>query len=94
MKKCDMNDFDKKVYRAIMTIPIGEVRTYKWVAEKIKHPRAYRAVGQSLKKNPYLVIIPCHRVVASDGELGGYAGGVRRKKYLLELERQIREMVL
>ena len=89
-----MNDFSRKVYKAVLTIPLGEVRTYKWVADKIGHPRAYRAVGQALKNNPYPLIIPCHRVVGSDRSLGGYAWGVKKKKALLDLERQIKKLVV
>ncbi len=89
-----MNSFTKKVYKAVLTIPLGEVRTYKWVAKKIGHPKAYRAVGQALKNNPYPLIIPCHRVVSSGGSLGGYSLGVKKKKALLNLERQIKKLVV
>jgi len=89
-----MNSFSKKVYKAVLTIPLGEVRTYKWVAEKIGHPRAFRAVGQALKNNPYPLIIPCHRVVGSGSSLGGYSGGLKRKKALLDLERQIKQLMV
>jgi O-6-methylguanine DNA methyltransferase len=89
-----MTDFEIKVYKAVLTIRLGEVRTYKWVAAKIGSPRAYRAVGQALKNNPYPLIIPCHRVVASGGKIGGYAWGLKTKKYLLNLERQIRKLVI
>lgn len=86
-----MTPFVKKVYKAVLSIPLGEVRTYKWVAEKIGRAQAYRAVGQVLKNNPYTLIIPCHRVVRCGGKLGGYSLGIKKKKQLLELERQIRE---
>lgn len=89
-----MNSFTKKVYKAVLTIPLGEVRTYKWVAKKIGHPRACRAVGQVLKNNPYPLIIPCHRVIGSGGRIGGYAWGVKNKKALLNLERQIKKSVV
>lgn len=85
-----MTPFAKKVYKAVLRIPLGEVRTYKWVAKKIGYPKAYRAVGNALNKNPWPIIIPCHRVVASDGGLGGYSRGLNRKKKLMELERKIR----
>jgi O-6-methylguanine DNA methyltransferase len=78
-------DFAKKVYEAVITIPHGEVRTYGWVAEKIGKHRAAQAVGQALKKNPYPIVIPCHRVVAVNG-LGGFGGEINIKKKLLELE--------
>ena len=89
-----MTPFAKKVYKAVSAIPLGEVRTYKWVAQKIGHPRASRAVGQVLKNNPYPLLIPCHRVVESSGKLGGYIWGKKIKKRLLDLERQIGELVL
>ena len=89
-----MTPFTKKVYRAVLSIPLGEVRSYKWVAQKAGNPRAARAVGQILKKNPFPLIIPCHRVVACQGKLGGYAWGRREKRALLNLERQIRKLML
>lgn len=89
-----MTPFAKKVYQVVLTIPIGEVRTYKWVAKKIGHPRAFRAVGRALKNNPYPLIIPCHRVIKSNRDLGGYAGGKKYKKLILDLERQIKKLVL
>ena len=84
-----MTEFEKKVLRTVLEIPLGEVRSYKWVAGKIGRPKAARAVGQALKKNPYTIIIPCHRVVASDGKIGGYSQGKDKKKNLLNLEKKI-----
>ena len=81
-----LTKFQKKVYRAILYIPRGEVRSYKWVARKIGNPRSYRAIGQALKKNQYTVIIPCHRVIRSDGSIGGYSGGIEAKRKLLAEE--------
>lgn len=81
--------FAKKVYQAVLTIPLGEVRTYQWVAKKAGNPKAVRAVGQALKHNPYPLIIPCHRVIRASGEYGGYALGKKKKVMLLELERLI-----
>lgn len=78
--------FQRKVYRAILAIPAGEVRSYAWVARTIGNPAACRAVGQALKRNPYPVIIPCHRVIRSDGTIGGYSRGISRKKKLLNYE--------
>jgi O-6-methylguanine DNA methyltransferase len=89
-----ISPFTRKVYKAVMSIPLGEVRTYKWVAQKIGHPKACRAVGQVLKNNPYMLIIPCHRVIASGGKIGGYRGGVKMKKKLLDLEKKIREVMV
>lgn len=83
--------FAKKVYKAVLRIPLGQVRSYQWVARKIGQPKAARAVGQALKSNPWPLIIPCHRVVGEGGKLGGYSSGVNKKKALLDLEAQIRE---
>lgn len=80
--------FEKQVYEAVMQIPFAQTRSYHWVAEKIGRPNAARAVGNALNKNPYPPFIPCHRVVASDGSLGGYSGGIKRKKQLLKKERE------
>jgi methylated-DNA-[protein]-cysteine S-methyltransferase len=89
-----MTPFAKKVYNVVLTIPLGEVRTYKWVARKVGRPKAARAVGVALKNNPCPLLIPCHRVIASNGNLGGYVFGKKTKKALLNLERQIKELVL
>lgn len=67
-------------------IPRGRVSTYGRIAMKLTHPGAARAVGTALAKNPFPLIIPCHRAVKSDGKLGGYAGGLDMKKRLLEME--------
>ncbi|MDP8266948.1 MAG: MGMT family protein [Candidatus Aceula meridiana] len=83
-----LTDFQWRVLKAITQIPLGQTRSYAWVAKKVKSPKAVRAVGQALKKNPYPVVIPCHRVIRSDGSLGGYALGLRRKRILLELEKE------
>jgi O-6-methylguanine DNA methyltransferase len=89
-----MTAFARRVYRVVLSIPLGEVRTYKWVAKKAGSPRAFRAVGQILKRNPYPLFIPCHRVVASGGKIGGYNRGRKIKRLLLDLERQIRNKML
>ena len=78
--------FQRQVWAATRHIPYGETRSYTWVAEQIGKPRAVRAVGQALGRNPLPVIIPCHRVITSNGQLGGYSGGVSWKRYLLNLE--------
>ncbi len=78
--------FQREVWQMTRPIPYGETRRYLWVAEQIKRPGAVRAVGQALGKNPLPIIVPCHRVVASDGRLGGFSGGVEMKKHLLWLE--------
>ncbi|MDO8494884.1 MAG: MGMT family protein [Deltaproteobacteria bacterium] len=83
--------FQQKVWRACQTIPRGEVRSYQWIAKKIGHPKAVRAVGTALAKNPTPIIVPCHRVIRSDGKLGGFSapGGLKRKKELLAQEKKI-----
>lgn len=78
--------FQHEVWEITRRIPYGETRSYAWVAEQIRKPRAVRAVGQALGKNPLPIIVPCHRVVASDGKLGGFGGGVEMKKHLLSME--------
>jgi methylated-DNA-[protein]-cysteine S-methyltransferase len=77
--------FQREVWRALMAIPYGEVRTYAEIAEDVNRPRASRAVGNANHANPFPVIVPCHRVVAAGG-LGGYGGGDEVKRYLLRLE--------
>jgi len=84
-----MTLFAARVYKAVLSIPLGQVRSYKWVAQKAGSPDAVRAVGQVLKRNPYPLIIPCHRVIRSDNKIGGYAFGLKQKKLLLELEKEI-----
>ena len=78
--------FQKKVYEATRKIPYGEVRTYGWIAKKIGKPKAPRAVGQALNRNPVPLIIPCHRVIAGNGDLRGFGSGIGWKKRLLQLE--------
>ena len=75
--------FQKKVWKALMKIPFGQVRSYKWVAEKLDMQNASRAVGNANGKNPIPIIIPCHRVIESNGSLGGYSSGIETKKKLL-----------
>lgn len=79
--------FQEKVWAALRAIPYGEVRSYKEVAEAIGHPKAYRAVGMANNANPIFIIVPCHRVIGSDGSLTGYGGGLPMKKALLSLEK-------
>ena len=78
--------FQRQVWEITRLIPYGETRSYTWVAEQCKRPGTARAVGQALARNPLPIIVPCHRVVASDGKLGGYSGGLNIKRYLLWLE--------
>ncbi|NOZ24977.1 MAG: methylated-DNA--[protein]-cysteine S-methyltransferase [Nitrospirae bacterium] len=79
-------DFEKKVWLALEGIPYGETRTYKWLAERLGTPRGVRAVGQALSRNPLPVVLPCHRIIQSDGGLGGYSSGIEIKRRLLDLE--------
>ncbi len=78
--------FELKVYAVVATIPAGQTRSYGWVACRIGKSRACRAVGNALNKNPCLGIIPCHRVIRSDGSIGGFVKGARRKRALLRRE--------
>ncbi len=78
--------FQRRVWQATLKIPYGQTRTYSWIAEQIGSPRASRAVGAALAKNPIPIIIPCHRVIRNDGGLGGYGGGLEMKQSLLEME--------
>ena len=80
--------FQRDVWEAIDRIPFGETRTYKELASSIGHPKAYRAVANACGKNPNPVSTPCHRVISSDGTIGGYSGegGINRKKALLKKE--------
>ncbi len=78
--------FQRAVLTAALKIPFGETRTYGWVARAIGKPRAARAVGRALATNPIPLILPCHRVVGSDGSLTGYGGGLPLKRRLLEME--------
>src|SRR6267142_2245200 len=80
-------DFQKKVLAAARRIPFGEVRPYAWVAERIGNPRAVRAVGTALGRNPVPFIVPCHRVLQTGGGIGGYLFGSETKSGLLALER-------
>jgi methylated-DNA-[protein]-cysteine S-methyltransferase len=79
-------DFQRAVWQAARLIPYGVTQSYRWVAEQIGRPEAARAVGNALGKNPVPIIVPCHRVIASDGGLGGFTGGMSVKKLLLRLE--------
>ena len=78
--------FNRAVWEATSSIPYGEVRSYSWIAQQIGRPKAYRAVGSALGQNRLPLIIPCHRVIASNGKLGGFGGGLELKKQLLQLE--------
>ena len=89
MKRLSPTKFQLKVWKYLKTIPKGKVKTYKQVAISIKSPRSARAVANACAKNPYAPKIPCHRVIRSDGALGGYSskGGVKQKLKLLRSEK-------
>ena len=81
-------NFQKKVWNALLDIPYGETRSYKDIAEQIGNPKAVRAVGGANHKNKLMIIVPCHRVIGANGSLTGYAGGVKAKARLIELEKK------
>lgn len=82
----DGTDFQKKVWQALLTIPFGQTRTYAQIASQIGNPAAVRAVGAANGKNPISIVAPCHRVIGSNGKLTGFAGGLKAKSFLLDLE--------
>jgi methylated-DNA-[protein]-cysteine S-methyltransferase len=84
--KIEGTQFQKDVYKTLQKVGYGEVITYKNLAERSGHPKAYRAVGTALKNNKIPIIIPCHRVIKTDNSIGNYNGGVWRKEKLLQLE--------
>lgn len=79
-------EFQLKVWHELLLIPFGETRSYKQIAIRLKNEKAVRAVGLANGKNPISIIVPCHRVIGSNGTLTGYAGGLKIKKHLLSLE--------
>jgi AraC family transcriptional regulator, regulatory protein of adaptative response / methylated-DNA-[protein]-cysteine methyltransferase len=85
------SSFQKSVWKALIKIPAGETRSYAKIAKSLNAPTAYRAVARANGANQLAIIVPCHRVINSNGELGGYGGGVVRKEWLLEHERKFKE---
>jgi methylated-DNA-[protein]-cysteine S-methyltransferase len=79
-------EFQKKVWQALLTIPHGQTRSYAQIAKQVGSPKALRAVGAAIGKNPISIIAPCHRVIGSTGKLTGFAGGLETKARLLALE--------
>jgi methylated-DNA-[protein]-cysteine S-methyltransferase len=79
--------FERRVWKELRAIPYGETATYAEIARRIGRPGASRAVGRANARNPVAVVVPCHRVIGSDGSLTGYAGGMEMKRALLDLER-------
>lgn len=84
-------DFQKKVWQELLKIPYGKTESYQKITNKIGNPKAIRAVANANGKNPLWIVIPCHRVIGSDGSLTGYAGGLWRKKWLLDHENPIKQ---
>ena len=78
--------FQVSVWQSLAEIPYGETRTYSAISENLGNPNAARAVGTAIGHNPFSIIVPCHRVLGRNGTLNGYAGGLERKSYLLDLE--------
>jgi len=90
-KMKEYTPFQQAVWKACMRIPEGQTRSYKWIAEQIGRPGAVRAVGSALGKNPFAPTVPCHRVIKSDGTLGGFSapGGLKAKLRLLRKEKAV-----
>ena len=82
----DGTEFQCRVWQVLQDIPDGTAISYRELADRVGSPRAFQAVGQANGRNPLPILIPCHRVIASNGTLGGYSGGVERKRYLLQRE--------
>lgn len=82
----DATPFQRAVWETTRTIPYGETHSYEWLAQRIGKPKAIRAVGQALKRNPLPIVVPCHRVIGKDGGLTGFSCGIEVKKRLLDIE--------
>jgi len=78
--------FQREVWRALRSLPYGSTASYGWIARQVGRPKGPRAVGQAVGSNPWPIIVPCHRVLAGDGTLGGFGGGLALKRALLKLE--------
>lgn len=87
-------EFQKKVWKKLQEIPFGKTISYQQIANQLGDPKVIRAAASANGKNPIAIIIPCHRVIGSDGSLTGYAGGLHRKKWLLEHESPLKQGVL
>ena len=87
-------DFQKRVWQTLLTIPYGKTASYMDLAKELGDPLAIRAVAAANGKNPLWILIPCHRVIGSDGSLTGYAGGLWRKKWLLDHEQPVKQQKL
>ncbi len=86
--RADATDFQKKVWKELLKIPMGRTMSYSELARRVGKPGAARAVGNAVGKNPFAPAVPCHRVIRSDGSIGGYAFGVAKKRKLLAREKE------
>ena len=99
-KEFDLNldltgtDFQKQVWEILLEIPFGQTISYMDIAKKLRDPKTIRAVGNANGKNPVSIIVPCHRVIGSDGSMTGYAGGLWRKEWLLNHEQKHKQLSL
>lgn len=84
-------EFQKRCWQALLNIPYGKTRSYADIAREVGSPQSFRAVGQANHQNPVAIVVPCHRVITSDGKLGGYGGGLAMKEKLLRLEGAMQE---
>ena len=84
--KFEGTDFQKAVWTALLQIPFGNAVAYSDIAETVGSPKAYRAVGSAVGKNPLLIVVPCHRIIAKHRKLGGFSAGINVKKQLLKIE--------
>ncbi len=90
----DLSEFKRSVYLKIAEIPYSQTRSYKWVAEEIGASNKVRLVARAISQNPYPFLIPCHRVIRSNGALGGYMFGSEIKKKLLDLEKRVKSAIM
>tara|TARA_Y100000588_G_scaffold5468_1_gene6565 strand:+ start:746 stop:1234 length:489 start_codon:yes stop_codon:yes gene_type:complete len=91
LKTIKGTEFQKAAWQALTTIPYGETISYGEQAKRMNNPKAVRAVGGANGKNPFSIVVPCHRVIGANGTLTGYTGGMSRKEWLLDFERSILE---
>jgi methylated-DNA-[protein]-cysteine S-methyltransferase len=82
-------EFQKKIWKILLQIEFSETKSYEWVSLQYGNKKAIRAIGQAIGKNPIAIIVPCHRVIGKNGALTGFAGGIPRKRFLLQLENGI-----
>lgn len=87
-------DFQEKVWKALLSVPYGKTASYQEITNTLGDPKAIRAVANANGKNPVWIVVPCHRIIGSDGSLTGYAGGLWRKKWLLEHENPVKQQSL